>query len=196
MALTASNATDIIDSNLDNEEMSNDRSDNMDAVNDDVLEVLNDDDISDDDITVIIRNEHRLSQQGSDQRKGNNEAEKIKKKRKNVCGAERNRRRKAKLALSNSNPALQSAAGAHSSNRKRGRSPNREEKVTPPSKKVQDTTPPVTQSNRKSMPRTSVQNDGNERTDHRPEKASTFNEVVADSLTHYVIGVENSRPNK
>lgn len=158
--------------------------------NDDVLLLSDGDDISEDNITVIIRNEHRQPEPGSAKTgKGKNGSvnrarfesnrpkepgtvpEKgCKKKRKNISGAEKNRRRKAREALLNSDPKPQTSENPGTGVNKRGRSPNPGEKATPPPKRTLEKTPPV----------------------NRPKEANTFKEVVADSLTHYIIGANES----
>lgn len=103
---------------------------------------------------------------GSDDKsKPGNEAayQLTKRKRKNVSGSEKNRRRKARAAMMNpdSNPPVCSTPQPSN---KRVRSPCLGEKITPPPKKTLDKTPPV---------------------NRRP---ATFKEVVQESLTYYVVG--------
>lgn len=85
------------------------------------------------------------------------------KKRRNLCGAEKNRRRKAKLALA---PSVAEPDATGTPGRvKRGRSPDATTKVTPPPKKTMEKTTPIDQN----------------------QRGRTFKYVVDESLTHYVI---------
>lgn len=89
-----------------------------------------------------------------------------KRKKRNVCGAEKNRRRKAKLALSGQDPKPQTSDSTGQGGSKRIRSPNTSEKATPPPKRMMEQTPLA----------------------NRPKDATTFKDVLSDSLTHYIIG--------
>lgn len=148
-----------------------------------VLSLLGSEVETDDNITVIINEvkQQRVSvfdrlggrsdeTTGSDVASTPNAGEqdqpkKGKRKRKNVCGAEKNRRRRAKMALSDQVPKPQTSDSTGPGGSKRTRSPNPSEKATPPSKRTMEKTPPA----------------------NRPKDASTFKDVLSDSLTHYII---------
>ncbi|KAJ6639415.1 hypothetical protein Bhyg_12159, partial [Pseudolycoriella hygida] len=86
------------------------------------------------------------------------------KKRKNICGVEKARRRKQKLALTKSQ--MEPGTLAAPSQKKRGRSPDASSKVTPPSKKAMDTTPKIP----------------------AKQRDRTFKDAVEESLTHCIVG--------
>lgn len=90
-----------------------------------------------------------------------------KKKKKNLSGAERKRRRKARAEMANLDPNQpENSTARQSTNKKRGRSPNASGTQYPPSKKALEKTPPVNQ------------------------RTATFKEVVQDSMTYYVVGAD------
>lgn len=104
------------------------------------------------------------------------------KKRRNICGAEKKRRRKARLADVQSQSAPNRIATESGMSQKRGRSPNREENVTPPQKRSLNVTPPAAKDQRSGT--SSVP---------QPEKPeSWYRGAISESLTFVIVGTNGT----